>query len=123
MIQEAYPSFTWLNPTRVVFGLGKLSELISVVNDVSDTSSKVFLVTGRSSLKRRGILPKVMDQIGEERITLFDQVMPFPSPNLVDKATDILQIQTQTTAGCSWRQPKFFNKFLGQLRPDPYVFD
>ena len=89
MMQEAFPSFTWLNPTRVIFGAGKLSELCGVVNDVSDTSSNVFLVTGRSNLKRQGILPKVMEQIGAERITLFDRVMPFPAPDVVDEATTI----------------------------------
>ncbi len=89
MIHNTFPSFTWLNPTRVLFGVGTLSELADVVNDVSGGSSRVFLVTGRSSLKQRGILPKVVDQIGEARLTLFDQVQPFPSPDLVDQATTI----------------------------------
>jgi alcohol dehydrogenase class IV len=86
VLEQFLPSFTWFNPTRVIFGIGELGRLPSVVDDVAGAKSRVFLVTGRSSLRARGILQKVMDAIGQERVTLFDQVTPFPSPDLVDTA-------------------------------------
>ena len=80
------PSFTWLSPTRMIFGAGQLSNLSSVVDEVAASVSSVFLVTGRESLRGRGILQRVMDSLGPARVTLFDQVTPFPSPDLVDEA-------------------------------------
>ena len=82
MLQLAYPSFTWLNPTRVIFGAGKLGDLPSGIDDVAGAGSRVFLVTGRRSLRERGILRQVLDHIGPNRVTHFDQVDPFPSTGL-----------------------------------------
>ena len=86
---QKLPSFTWLNPTRVIFGAGSLSNLASVVDEVAGTSGRVFLVTGRRSLRAGGILQEVVDSIGSARVTLFDKVTPFPSPDLVDSALDV----------------------------------
>ena len=86
MSKENQLSFTWFGPTKVHFGAGELSKLRSVVDEVSGSGSRVFLVTGRHSLRAQGILQKVLDDLGEERVTLFDQVTPFPSPELVDRA-------------------------------------
>ena len=89
MADQLLPSFAWFNPTRVVFGVGKLDMLPTLIDEVAGRSSRVFLVTGRRSLRARGILQKVEGAIGEHRITLFDQVTPFPSPDLVDEAAQI----------------------------------
>lgn len=88
MQEHALPSFTWLNPTRVIFGVGELARLASVVNETAGSAARVFLVTGRQSLRARGILPKVLDSIGPNRVTLFDQAPPFPSPAVVDQAVE-----------------------------------
>lgn len=88
MLESALPAFTWFNPTRVIYGTGVLSSLRKVIDDTAGNESRVFLVTGRQSLKARGILQKVVESIGESRITLFDRVTPFPSPDLVDSATE-----------------------------------
>ena len=82
------PSFTWLNPTRVIFGPGQLSRLAETIDEIAGTNSRVFLVTGRQSLRESGVLPRVIESIGEARVTLYDKVTPFPSPDLVDSATD-----------------------------------
>lgn len=78
--------FTWLAPARVMFGAGGLSNLASVVDDVAGPGARVFLATGRHSLRAQGILERVLDSLGEARVTLFDKVVPFPSPDLVDIA-------------------------------------
>ncbi len=88
MLQDGLRSFTWLNPTKVHFGSGELAKLRSAVDDVAGPESRVFLVTGRQSLRAQGTLPRVLCDLGEERVTLFDQVTPFPSPELVDRALD-----------------------------------
>ena len=86
MLENKISSFTWLNPTRVIFGEGKLASLPSVVDEVAGNGARVFLVTGRHSLRSTGVLQRVMDLLGEDRVTLFDRVVPFPSPELVDEA-------------------------------------
>ena len=83
---SSLPSFTWLNPTRVIFGVGELSALPSIVDDVAGSDAKVFLVTGRRSLRATGALQRAIDSIGPTRVTLYDEVTPFPSPALVDSA-------------------------------------
>lgn len=86
-MEQFLPSFIWNSPTRVIFGVGRLADLRGLVDDVAGERSRIFLVTGRSSLKTRGILQRVLDALGEDRITLFDQASPYPSPELADTAT------------------------------------
>ncbi len=86
MYSGKIPTFNWFNPTRVVFGVGELARLAELVNEISGNNSRIFLVTGRSSLKSQGILDDVISSIGPSRITLFNKVSPFPSPDLVDDA-------------------------------------
>ena len=78
--------FTWLNPTRVVFGDGRLADLPEVVAELAGGQARVLLVTGRRSLRASGVLDEVFEMLGRERVTLFDRVTPFPSPELVDGA-------------------------------------
>ena len=79
-------NFTWLNTTRVIFGNGRLDDLKTVVDGVAGNKSRVFLVTGRHSLRARGILQRIINDIGLPRVTLFDDTPPFPSPEAVDDA-------------------------------------
>ena len=89
MLQDGLNSFTWLNPTKVNFGAGGIAKLRSIVDDVAGADARVFLVTGRNSLRAQGTLQKVMGDLGEARVTLFDEVTPFPSPELVDRALGV----------------------------------
>ena len=82
------PQFTWLNPTKVIFGPGQLAELPDVIGKAAGAKARVFLVTGRSNLRETGVLRKVVDSIGSSRVTLFDQVTPFPEPQLVAGALE-----------------------------------
>ncbi len=85
-MEQAYPAFQWSNPTRVVFGVGELSRLAPLLDDLAGSKARVFLVTGRRSLQARGILRRVIESLGDGRVHLFDQATPFPSPDLADRA-------------------------------------
>ena len=95
MVTPNMSSFVWSNPTRVVFGAGQLSNLSTILNETAGPDARVFLVTGRRSLREQGVLQRVVDQIGAGRLTLFDRVTPFPSPGLVDTALEACR-----TASC-----------------------
>ena len=86
MQDQFVPNFTWHHPTRILYGIGKLKELPTEVGSLVEKGSPVFLVTGRTSLKARGILQKVLDGLSEYDVTVFNDVRPFPSPENVDSA-------------------------------------
>lgn len=79
-------AFTWLSPTRIVFGTGELARLPAVVDEVAGPGARVLLVTGRGSLRAQGVLDRVLEALGPGRVTLFDRTPPFPSPAVVDEA-------------------------------------
>ena len=85
-MEQFLPNFTWHSPTRVVFGVGRLADLRGLVDEFAGEQARIFLVTGRSSLRSRGILGRVVESLGVNRVTLFDRVSPYPSPALVDAA-------------------------------------
>ena len=82
------PQFTWLNPTKIIFGTGRLAELPAAIELAAGAQARIFLVTGRRNLRESGVLQQVMDSIGAPRVTLFDQVAPFPEPQVVANALD-----------------------------------
>ena len=86
--------FTWLNPTKVIFGPGRIADLPVAVAEAVESRPGVFLVTGRRTLRERGVLQQVMDRIGYDRVTLFDQVTPFPSPQLVAAAVEACRLSS-----------------------------
>ena len=86
--------FTWLNPTKVIFGPGRIADLPAAVEEAIGSRAGVFLVTGRRTLRESGVLQRVMDCIGCRRVTLFDQVAPFPSPRLVADAVEACRLSS-----------------------------
>ena len=78
-----------MNPTKVIFGTGRLADLPAVVDEVAGAQANVFLVTGRKNLRESGVLQQVLGSIGSQRVTLFDQVTPFPAPQLVSDALEV----------------------------------
>lgn len=86
MSDQFVSSFVWRNPTRIVYGIGKLETLADEVRDVAGDSANVFLVTGRSFLRERGILHQVLGDLAEFSVTLHDRANPFPSPDDADAA-------------------------------------
>ena len=88
MVNPLLSSFTWANTTRVVFGAGRLAELPAIIGEFAGSKAPVFLVTGRRNLRERGLMERIVDSIGADRLTLFDEVTPFPSPRLVEAALE-----------------------------------
>ncbi|MGH7267235.1 MAG: iron-containing alcohol dehydrogenase family protein, partial [Candidatus Rokuibacteriota bacterium] len=86
---EHLPSlFTWFHPTRVVFGAGALGGLPSLVAETAGARARVFLVTGRRSLRAAGVLEPVLEALGPGRVTLFENTPPFPSPATAAQALE-----------------------------------
>ena len=81
-------SFVWRSPTRIVYGLGKLDTLAEEVSGIAGVGANVFLVTGRSFLRKRGILQQVLEDLAEFSVTLHDRANPFPSPDDADAAAN-----------------------------------
>ena len=72
----------------MIFGPGRLANLPAVLEEVAGAQAKIFLVTGRRNLRESGVLQQVVGSIGSPRVTLFDQVTPFPAPQLVSDALE-----------------------------------
>ena len=77
---------TWYNPTRIYFGSGNLALLGSLIEEQAGKDATVFLVTGKTFLRRHGLLEKILQYCSSTTVHLFDKVVPFPSPALVDQA-------------------------------------
>ena len=86
MSDQFVSSFVWRNPTRIVYGIDELEALSNEVRDIAGDGANVFLVTGRTFLRERGILSQVMDGLSDFSVTLHDRANPFPSPDDVDEA-------------------------------------
>lgn len=80
------PSFTWRNPTKIVFGLDSLSRLPDEIRALGGDGAGVFLVTGRGFLRSRGVLDAVLESLRGFRVTLWERASPFPSPSDADEA-------------------------------------
>jgi len=65
--------FLLMYPTRIIFGRGVIKEL---GKEISSLGKKALLVTGRSSIRKTGILDRVTEVIKQEGISLdlFDRV-------------------------------------------------
>ena len=86
MSDQFVSSFVWRNPTRIVYGVNKLDTLSDEVREIAGEGANVFLVTGRSFLRERGILQRVLDDLADFAVTLHDRANPFPSPDDADAA-------------------------------------
>ncbi len=87
MQDQLAPSFAWRNPTRIVYGVDALDRLADETRVASGLlETRVFLVTGRSFLRRRGILRRAMDLLAGFDLTLHERAAPFPSPSDADEA-------------------------------------
>lgn len=82
------PSFTWRNPTKIVFGPDSLSRLPDEAREAGGEGARVFLVTGRTFLRSRGILSAVEESLSGFRVTLWERADPFPSPADADEAAE-----------------------------------
>ena len=81
--------FDFHMPTRIVFGDGSLNKLGHIISEKKSSGARIFLVTGKNSLKSQGVLGRIRHYLKGHQITHFDDALPFPSPELVDEAVEL----------------------------------
>lgn len=72
-------SFTYYNPTRLVFGKGQLSQLST---EMENYGKKVLLVYGGGSIKRSGLYDQVMDELNKMGAEVHELSGVEPNPRL-----------------------------------------
>lgn len=85
---EKMESFTYYNPTKLVFGKGQLEKLPSLI---PEGVTKVLVVYGGGSIKRNGIYMSVMKKLKDHMYGVFEfgGVEPNPRVSTVNKAADL----------------------------------
>lgn len=72
-------SFTYYNPTRLVFGKGQLSQLS---NEMEPYGKKVLLVYGGGSIKRSGLYDQVTSELEKMGAEVHELSGVEPNPRL-----------------------------------------
>ncbi|WP_141433830.1 iron-containing alcohol dehydrogenase [Bacillus sp. 03113] len=80
--------FSFLNPTKLIFGKGQLNQLS---NEISPYGTKILLVYGGGSIKRNGLYDQVLEKLKEINAEVFELsgVEPNPRISTVRKGVDI----------------------------------
>lgn len=73
-------SFTFRNPTVVVFGVGKFAELPKLVS-----GNRIALIT-TPGFTRRGMTEKLSQMFGERLVSIVDNILPNPDLDALDAA-------------------------------------
>lgn len=88
-INGATPTpFEYQMPTRIVFGEGSLSRLKEVVGE---PKSRVLVISGAESMRRAGVLDRIVQMLGEDCTVLYEGVASNPTPDIVDQAVDVFR--------------------------------
>ena len=82
-------SFTFHNPTQIVFGRDKVAELANLV----PASAKVLILYGGASAEKTGTLAEVRAALGEREVQEFGGIEPNPTYETLMKAA--LQVQRE----------------------------
>ncbi|EKT57588.1 iron-containing alcohol dehydrogenase [Providencia sneebia] len=77
-------NFEFYNPTRIVFGEGKISELDRLI----PKTAKVLILFGGESARKNGTLDEVEKALGEREIGLFGGIEANPRYETLIKAVD-----------------------------------
>jgi alcohol dehydrogenase class IV len=82
-LMNAISDFSFLMPTKVIFGLGKFD---CVGTEASLLGKKALIVTGRNAMRKLGVTDKALKLLGESRVEfeLFDQVESNPDTEKVE---------------------------------------
>lgn len=83
-MEKMSKSFSYSMPTKVLFGPGQLSR---IGEEAKNLGNRALLVTGRTAMRRLGVIDKVKTYLKSNRIQadVFDQVMPNPTVEVVNK--------------------------------------
>ncbi|HFQ2071540.1 iron-containing alcohol dehydrogenase [Providencia stuartii] len=77
-------NFEFYNPTRIVFGKGKIAEL----NRLVPKEAKVLILFGGESARKTGTLDEVEQALGEREVGLFSGIEANPRYETLIKAVD-----------------------------------
>ena len=80
-------SFTFHNPTQIVFGRDKVAELANLV----PASAKVLILYGGASAEKTGTLAEVRAALGERVVQEFGGIEPNPTYETLMKAVEQVQ--------------------------------
>ena len=72
-------------PTRVSFGPGEIARVSALA---ADEGSRVLVVCS-PSMRRLRIADRIVDDIDTGRSVLFDEAVPYPTPEMVDRVVDL----------------------------------
>ncbi len=77
-------------PTRIIFGVGSLKLLGTEAGEIGQ---KAMLVTGRSSMRRTGLLDKVIQDLKNNGVDalLFDKAVPNPRATTIDEGASVVR--------------------------------
>ena len=80
-------NFNVYNPTRIIFGEGRITELAS--NIAKD--ARVLVLYGGGSAERNGTLAEVKNALGARHVQMFGGIEPNPSYETLSKAVDVVR--------------------------------
>jgi alcohol dehydrogenase class IV len=75
-------------PTRILFGHGRIKELRS---NLGSRSSNILIVTDRGVSEKSGALEKVLDQLSDLDVKVFDGVEENPTIDLMEKGRQFVR--------------------------------
>lgn len=82
-------NFNFYNPTKIIFGKDRISELDKLI----DSNAKVLVLYGQGSVKRTGVLDKVIAALGKRKVVQFGGIEPNPTYTTLMKAVEIAKAE------------------------------
>jgi NADP-dependent alcohol dehydrogenase len=80
-------NFDFYNPTRVLFGKGRIADLSKVVPE----DARVLVLYGGGSIKSNGVFDEVMAVLGERTVQQFSGIEPNPSYETLMQAIELIR--------------------------------
>jgi len=76
-------------PTKIIFGVGSFKQLGAEAREIGQ---KAMLVTGRSSVRRTGLLDRVIQDLKDNGVDalVFDKVVPNPRATTIDEGASLV---------------------------------
>ncbi len=113
--------FTLTYPPKIIFGCGTLHQL---KEEVINFGKNALLVTGRSAMRRTGILTKVVDGLNSKgmKVDVFDKVEHDPSLTTVNEGINLTRKQNSSVIiGLGGGSPLDAAKTIACLAPQEGV--
>lgn len=81
--------FNLYNPTRIVFGEGRIAELARNIAE----DARVLVLYGGGSAERNGTLAEVKNALGARHVQMFGGIEPNPSYETLSKAVELVRAE------------------------------